>query len=368
MGRLCTLILVSLVAIMAAMAPQSAVAQGATKAWDELVAAAKREGRVVVLGPPYSDVREQIPAAFEKRFGIVVEYLGGRTSQAAARLRAERQAGLYTVDVTIGGVQSMATIFYREKMLAPLRPELILPEVTDGSKWKKGEPWFSDPEQQYVLRLSNYVSPAIFINTDKIKPNDLRSVHDLLAPKWKGKISTQDPTVPGSGSNQAAHFYVGLGEAFIKQLYVEQKPVISSDVRQLTDWLLRGTYPIALTVDTSQVDAMKKEGLPVTALGDLPDWPQPVTAGFGLTALFSHAPHAAAAKLFINWLASKEGNEVWSRATGTASTRNDIDEASFLPPENIPRPGVKYFDTYDWTYTVTKKEEARLRIKELLGR
>jgi hypothetical protein len=45
--------------------------------------------------------------------------------------------------------------------------------------------------------------------------------------------------------------------------------------------------------------------------------------------------------------------------------RNDIDE-SFLPPEMIPRPGVDYFDTYDWQFTVTTKEEVRLRMKELL--
>jgi iron(III) transport system substrate-binding protein len=369
MGRLWTPIfaIVLAAALAATMAP-GAAAQGAPTAWDELVTAAKREGRVVVMGPPFSDVREKIPAAFQKRFGVVVEYVGGRTSETAARLRAERKAGLYTVDVTIGGVQSMATIFHREKMLMPMRPELILPEVTDGSKWKKGELWFIDPEEQYVLRLANYVSPTIYINTDKVKPSDLRFARDLLDPKWKGKISTQDPAVPGSGGNQAAQFYVELGESFVKQLYVDQKPVISSDVRQLTDWLLRGSYPIAFTLDTSQVEDMQKEGLPVMALGDLEDWRQPTTAGFGLLAMFSNAPHPAAAKLFANWLASKEGSDVWARATNAASTRNDIDEASFLPPERIPRPGVKYFDTYDWSYTVTKKEEARLRIKELLGR
>jgi hypothetical protein len=48
------------------------------------------------------------------------------------------------------------------------------------------------------------------------------------------------------------------------------------------------------------------------------------------------------------------------------STRNDIDEKSFLPAEVIPKPGVDYFDSYDWEFTVTTKEKVRLRIKELL--
>ncbi len=49
------------------------------------------------------------------------------------------------------------------------------------------------------------------------------------------------------------------------------------------------------------------------------------------------------------------------------STRNDIDEKSFLPAGAIPQPGGKYFDTYDWEFTVTTKEKVRLRMKELMG-
>ncbi len=348
--------------------PFLAVAQGTSQAWDNLVSAAQREGRVVVIGPPDPEVRKALPAAFKARFGVTVEYLGGRTSEQADRLRAERRAGQYTVDVTIGGIQSMATIFHHEKMLIPLLPELILPEVVDGSKWKKGGLWFCDPEGQYVLRLTNSVQSAFYINTSKVNPGELRSARDLLDPKWQGKISTQDPTVPGSGSNTAAQFYVEHGKDFVKRLYVDQKPMISRDSRQLTDWLLRGTYPIAFNADSDQIEKMRLEGLPVMEMGEMPDMRRSVSAGFGLLAVFTNAPHPAAAKLFANWLASKEGLEVWSRATQAAPTRNDIDAASFLSPEDIPRPGVEYFDTYDWTFTMTTKEEVRLWMKELLGR
>jgi iron(III) transport system substrate-binding protein len=77
------------------------------------------------------------------------------------------------------------------------------------------------------------------------------------------------------------------------------------------------------------------------------------------------APHPNAARVFANWIASKEGSEVFNRAMGTAPTRSDIDE-SFLPPEIIPREGVHYFDTYDWEFTVTKKEKVRQHMRELL--
>lgn len=335
-------------------------------AWDKLVADARREGRVVVIGPPDSEVRRKLPAAFTARYGVTVEYLGGSTSEQGARLRAERSVGRYTVDVTLAGIQSMAA-FYEEKMLMPLRPELIMPEVVDGSKWKKGEIWFFDPDQQYVLRLSNYVSSLFHIDTSKVTPADLRSARDLLDPKWRGKIALRDPTVPGSGSNTAAQLYTDFGEEFVKQLYVDQKPMISRDTRQLTDWLLRGVYPIVFGADSLQVEKMRMEGLPVGEMGDMSDLRPSVGAAFGLVAIFDKVPHPAAAKLFVNWMASQEGLDVWSRATLTASTRNDIDEASFLAPRVIPRPGVQYFDTYDWTFTVTTKEKVRLWMKELLA-
>jgi iron(III) transport system substrate-binding protein len=114
------------------------------------------------------------------------------------------------------------------------------------------------------------------------------------------------------------------------------------------------------------VEQLRNEGWPVASLYGLSDWPGTTTAGFGQIALLNHAPHPNAAKLFANWIAAKEGSELLARALNVVPARNDIDELSFLPPEMIPRPGVNYFDTYDWRFTVTTKEEVRLRIKELL--
>jgi iron(III) transport system substrate-binding protein len=262
----------------------------------------------------------------------------------------------------------MATILYKEKLLDPIKPLLILPEVLDGSKWKKGKLWFMDPEQRYVLRLFSTESEEFSINTAQVKPDSLRSARDLLDPKWKGKIATHDPTVPGTGSNQAARFYVQFGEDFVKKLYIDQKPMMSRDERQLTDWLLRGTYPIVFGVDDAKIEEMRKEGMPVMAIHGLPDLPGTVAVGNGLVGLFKDAPHPNAAKLFINWLASREGLEVYARAVKWSPTRNDIDERSFVPAESIPQPGVEYFDLSDWEFTVTKKQKARQRVKALLGR
>src|SRR5918999_206142 len=88
--------------------------------WNKLVAEAKKEGKVVIIAPPDPQVRAALPAAFKNKYGVTVEYLGGRSSEAAAKMRAERNAGVHTVDVALSGIQTMAAIFYREKMIDPM--------------------------------------------------------------------------------------------------------------------------------------------------------------------------------------------------------------------------------------------------------
>jgi iron(III) transport system substrate-binding protein len=351
--------------ILALLWPLAAAAQSdSPRSWDEVLAAARKEGKVVVLGPPTTEMRRDMPAAFKARYGITMEYLGGRNAEAAAKMRAERQAGIYSIDNVMGGIDSMALLFHKEKMLEPLRPALMLPEVLDGSKWKKGKLWFSDPEDRYVLRLANSVSNMFHINTKEAKLEELRSAQDLLNPKWKGRIAMLDPTVTGSGSNHAAHLYLQLGGDFIRKLYIDQKPMITRDSRVLTDGLIRGIYPITLGAEDADVDKMRKEGMPLALLQGFSDLYLGLSAGYGQIAMINNAPHPNAAKVFANWIASKEGSEMYARARGAAPTRNDIDE-SFLDPEVIPREGVKYFDNHDWEYTVTKKEEARQAMKEI---
>jgi iron(III) transport system substrate-binding protein len=354
-----------IVLLMVTMLAPPAMAQfrdGQT--WEETLAAARKEGKVVVAGPPDTRVRQSLPAAFKARFGVTLEYLGARSTDSATRLRAERVAGIYTVDAALAGIQTMATVLYREKMLDPLQPLLILPEVADGSHWKSGRLWFSDPEQQYVLRIFNTVNRAFTINTREVRPEDLRVAGDLLDPKWKGRISFMDPTVSGTGSNQAAQLYAQFGEDFIKRLFLDQKTMISRDRRQLTDGLARGTYPIAFGAEDGELQRLRKEGLPVTAMFRLEDMQGSLSSGDEV-GVFNHAPHPNAARIFVNWIASREGNEIFGQALGMVPARNDTDESGFVP-QIIPRAGVDYFDPSSWEFTVTTKEEVRLRMKDLL--
>ncbi|MGH7768469.1 MAG: ABC transporter substrate-binding protein [Candidatus Binatia bacterium] len=336
------------------------------KALVDLLAAARKEGKVVVKAPPNPEARVEIPAKFRERFGITVEYVAGRSSEQAAKLRAEREAGLYTTDVLLGGIQTLSTVFYREGMLDRLKPMLTWPEVIDAARWKNGALPFADPDGAYVLRLFSYVDPLFYINTQHVTREELTSTRDLLHPRWKGKIAVLDPMVAGSGGNTAAQFYLQFGEGFVKQFYLQQQPAVSRDNRQIADWLARGTYPI--TPDASSaVERMLSDGFPIAAIYSLSDAGGSLSAGNGHLAVLSRAPHPNAARLFVNWLASREGVGLYARALMAPSTRTDVDE-SFLDPRKIPRPGVKYFDAGAWDYNVQRREQAQLRVRELLRR
>lgn len=337
---------------------------------EELAAEAKSEGKVVVIGPAHQGVRRILPVEFKKRFGIDMEYLGGRGGAAAERIAAERAAGHFTTDVALAGIQTLSTVMYAQKMLDPIKPLLVVKGTEPGPHWRKGEPWFIDPEQQYALRLFSYVGEMFTINTKFIKPDDVKSAKALLLdPKWKGKIVAHDPRGSGTGSNVATQYYIKLGgEDFLRKFYVDQKPRFSRNERQITDWLLRGTYPIVIGGDFAEVEKMREQGHPVASIYRLPDLAPMISGGNGNVVLFNKAPHPKAAKLLINWLATRDGLEVYARASERATTRTDVNEKAFLAPQVIPQQGVEYFDAYDWEFSVNTKAKVRRILRKMLAK
>src|SRR4051812_12716430 len=75
------------------------------KKWADILAGAKKEGKVVIIAPPDPQVRAALPAAFKAKYGVTVEYIGGRSSETAAKMRAEHAAGVNTVDVALSGIR-----------------------------------------------------------------------------------------------------------------------------------------------------------------------------------------------------------------------------------------------------------------------
>jgi ABC-type glycerol-3-phosphate transport system substrate-binding protein len=163
----------------------------------------------------------------------------------------------------------------------------------------------------------------------------------------------------------AARFYNQLGEEFVKNLYIDQKPVRTRDRRQMADWLARGTYPICFNCREDDVRPLVKEGFKLLEIFELAGLPGTINGSPWLLSVANKAPHPRAAQVFANWILSKEGLEIYARGYGSATMRTDID-LSFLNSGNVPKPGIKYFDDTDWKWIVTGRHENRDRVWKLL--
>jgi iron(III) transport system substrate-binding protein len=357
-------IMLLLVMISWAM-PVSAQTKASEKEWATLVDAAKKEGKVVVAGSPDPVMRNEIIPKFKERYGIGVELLAGRSSEITARVKTERASGIYSVDVYLAGPDTTAVTLYGEKLIDPLRPLLVMPEVIDGTKWKSGKVWFADPEERFAARPFSSVATFLFINTEHVKPEEMRSAKDLLNPKWRGKISAEDPTTTGSGSNSAARFYHDLGEDFVRKLYIEQKTVRTRERRQMSDWLARGTQPICLNCREDDVRPLVKDGFKIVEIFELSDMPGSINGSPWMLTIANRPPNPKAAQLFANWILSREGLGIYARGYGSVSMRTYIDESN-LNPGNLPKKNVKYFDDTDWNWIVTGRHEYREKVWQVL--
>ena len=321
--------------------------------WDQLVGAAQKERKVVVSGPPAPDARTKLPEAFKKRFNIDKEYLAGNSSQMASRIETERAANQYTIDVSVGGPDTVYGTFLANKWLDPLKPVLTLPDVIDPKVWPSGSPWFRDPTAVYSLQIFNTVNAIGYINTSLISPDELKTTDDLLNPKWKGKIASYDPSVNGGGLIFGSVLYVTRGADFAKQLYVGQEVAYTRDYQQLADWAAHGSY--AICIGAGPVYMAQYQGVAPVARMALSDVKTIVAGGFGIISLWNQAPHPNAAKVFANWIASKEGLSVYGPIDGSAPVRTDLDASAWLDRDLIPKPGGDYFDVYEYKYVMEQR-------------
>lgn len=118
--------------------------------WQRVVEGAKKEGQLSLYGGQ-EITHPDIIAAFNKEFPFVkVTSASGRAADMLTRIVAERRADKYLADITASGPNGPRTL-YLNKILDPIAPAFILPEVTDTTKWYGGKHWYADPENKYIF-------------------------------------------------------------------------------------------------------------------------------------------------------------------------------------------------------------------------
>jgi len=212
---------------------------------------------------------------------------------------------------------------------------------------------------------TRWLAVELAVNTKYVRPKDTPTWKSLLDPKWKGKLLVKDPSAPGAGQSLTSYFYEQFGPDFVKKLYQDQNPTLIADSRQAAQFLAQGNYGVWIGADFASLEPFIKAGYPIAPV-EPTDAPGILTAAFGFIRLMNKAPHPNAAKLFINWLASKDGEEAFARAQEGASLRTDV-KTDWLPAHQLPRAGRKYFDAYTWDYITHDRTVYLDKVKALLG-
>jgi hypothetical protein len=248
------------------LAAPSATAQQSSwqKEWKKTLAAAQKEGVVVVSGPPGAFQRRAITSGWAKAYPkIKLSYTGARGSKMVAKVVRERTAGLFKWDVILASTSPTVFRLVPLNALAPLRKALIKLDIADDRTWidsfKAG---FMDEGKKFFYNAMGTSQSALgFVNRACVSKKTFNKLADMTKPALKGKIVWGDPTRPGTGSRGTWVMSLFMGQDWLKNLYQKHGVTFSRDYRQMTDWLVSCHKPIAMGMPNDVVEQMQKQGI-----------------------------------------------------------------------------------------------------------
>jgi iron(III) transport system substrate-binding protein len=271
-----------------------------------LLEGAKKEGQVTfytsntwVAGP--------VSQEFEKKYPFVKANVWRSDSKALLkRLTEEVTAGRSIADVVETSPEYML-IMLREKMLQEhFSPELSTYDDEAKIKGKSGVYGWTNREI--------YIS--LGFNSKLIPPTEApKSIKDYLDPKWKGKMSIAGTT---TGVQWVGAILDMMGREFLDRLSAQEINIQNISGAALSGLVASGEVPLSPTIFNSNIFTHKQKGAPV-------EWRplDPVIAGVGTSGMVLNAPRPHAALLFLDYLHSKEGQQVAMKG-GLSSARTDI--------------------------------------------
>ena len=115
--------LAAAVVLSAALARAAAAPAASDAEWNKTVAAAKKEAKVVIVGPSGSDVRDAYTIGFQKKYPeIEVDFSGMRGAEVAPKLLAELNAKQYLTDIAVAGTTTALASLVPANAVVPLQP------------------------------------------------------------------------------------------------------------------------------------------------------------------------------------------------------------------------------------------------------
>lgn len=307
---------------------------------------AKEEGKLMWYTTTIPDqLAHPLAEAFEAKYPFAdVEIYRANSTDVASKVIQEYQAGSHFVDVVDG--TGTATMLESMDALQPFAS----PELDAYPASAKDPDGFSAPQLMYFM--------AAAYNTNMVSAADVPTTYeDLLDPKWKGKMFWR--TSPTSGGPLfLGNLMEAWGEeratAYFDDLAAQQMQNVDASGRAVLDRVITGQAPIGVQLFNDQVEDAAAKGAPV-------DWVplNPVTAQYSRVALAKNPPHPHTAMLFLDFILSKEGQEVIRDGNGIPA-HPEVDaltpelkpedggfEAQFTDPEQVMKQTNEWADLFE---------------------
>jgi iron(III) transport system substrate-binding protein len=317
---------------------QSAAAAAPGDDWGKILAAAKSEGGVTVNTFPGS-ANQQALAEFSKAYpDIKLEQTTLVSSALAPRILQERQAGIYTWDVLHQPTTTSLQVLKPAGVLDPIKAAILRTDVLDDAGWRDGfaAGFALTSDQQLAYQSTLVRSQTLMIDTEQVGLGEIQSAQDLLDSKWKGKIVCTDTRISGSTFFPFTLARMKYGDDWMTHFFQDQDPVIINDGAQISQLLAHGNYPVAIGAIWTVLQDFQKQGIATSIKqANLPDIDSAGPSTNGTLWLVNKAPHPNAARVYLNWFLSKEGQEAWTSITVDNSRRLDVspkDESTVVPP------------------------------------
>lgn len=288
--------------------------------WTKVVEAAHKEGQVNLYAFSFTgDIAAELSRAFKEKYGIKVDIITGRGAELIERLKTEQRMGRVVGDVM---ESSLLNVVSAKEAGAGMAPG-DLPSLREKGVWLM--PPALDTEGIALAYIATPIS--VWPNTKLVKPEDEpRSWKELLSPKWKGKMIMLDPAL-SSGSYLAFVPLLNnkvIDEDYLRSLGMQDMALELGSSRDTFKKVGAGQYLLAVGLSGSTAGPLVNEGLPIKAV----DMAEGVTvSGLGM-AMVRNGPHPNAARLFLNWSLSAEGQAKLSQQLSAPGVRSDIPDFS----------------------------------------
>jgi iron(III) transport system substrate-binding protein len=276
--------------------PLRAVPPPAEAITPALIEAAKKEGKLVFYTAMDLAFAQQLGKAFEVRFpGISARVERSGAERIFTRIAQEYSSNIHAVDVVNTADMAHCLTWKRNQWLTPYLPEDVA---------KHYDKAYYDPDALHVTTRI-LVSPIAY-NTKLVSREDApKSFADLLDPKWTGKIVKAHPAYSGTIMNATFQIARDLGWEYFEKL-AKQKVMQVQSATDTPKKISLGERAVMADGAGYLVIRYREEGQPVDIV--YPTEGTPLAQG--PSAVMKAAPNPNAARLFQNWMHSREGQQL----------------------------------------------------------